>query len=235
MSQVSVFISSCDAYQTCWKPFCYGLRKYWPDCPWPVYFITNYLEPPCGKSLKVGEEKGWSTTQRKALEQIPTEVVLFVLDDYWIAKKVDTKSMVQFADLIVSKKVDRVHLSNFLDEKKTVTPSNIDKRLNGYTKDSKYRTSLQIGLWRVSTFLDLLRDGESPWEFETKGSVRSQNSPYTFLNVKEHRYIFYTALANSHCGAVEKGEWTNMARNYAAKEGIQIDFEKRPGGQNEYL
>ena len=224
--QVSVFISSCDAYQSCWAPFCHGLKKYWPDCPWPIYFVTNFLEPPCGWTLKVGKEQDWTATQRMALRQISSDVILFMLDDFWLTDRVDTKSLVEFADLILEGKADKIHLTNFSDERKTVVPSDIDKRLNGYASNSKYRTALQGGLWRVGVFKSLMRDGESPWEFETKGSARSQKTPYTFLNIKEHLYLRYTTRP----GAVEKGQWTQMAIDYAEREGLEVDFTRRPGG-----
>jgi len=224
MVGVTVFVSSCDSYQAVWVPFCYGLRKYWPDCPWPIRFVTNYLDPPCGSSLKVGKDKDWTTTQRRALEQISTEVILFMLDDFWLIEPVDTKSLIEFAGLIIHKKVDKIHLTNFSDEKKTPSESKIDSRLNGYTRKSRYRTALQASLWRVSTFLNLMRDGEAPWDFETKGSVRSQDAPFVFLNVKEHHYISYIKRP----GACERGEWTEPAKKYAAKEGLQINFSMGP-------
>jgi len=222
VSNVSIFVSSCDDYQACWKPFCHGLKKYWPDCPWPIFVVTNYLDPPCGWKLKVGKDSGWVTMQRKALKQISSEVILFMLDDFWLTDRVNTQGLIDFSNLIIQGKADKIHLTNFPDERKTVAPSKIDKRLNGYTKTSRYRTCLQGGLWRVSTFLNLMRDGESPWEFETKGSKRSENTSYVFLNVKEHRYLPYIIRP----GAVEKGEWTKGAREYAVKEGLKINFSR---------
>jgi len=224
MDEVTVLISSCDGYRSVWEPFCHGLRKYWPDCPWPVRFVTNYLDAPCGGSLMVGEDSDWTAMQRRALGWVSSEVILFMLDDFWLTGPVDTKSLVEFADLIMDKKVDRIHLTNFGDEKRTPCKSNIDRRLNGYTKGSRYRTSLQAGLWRVDTFLSLMRDGESPWDFETKGSVRSQDSSFMFLNVKEHLYIPYIKRP----GACEQGEWTKLAREYAARERLKINFSKGP-------
>ena len=228
---VSILVSSCDAYSSCWKPMCHGLKKYWPGRPWPIYFLTNHLDPPCGIPIKVGKNTDWSTMQRKALETIledtyhKSSIVLFLLDDFWLNDYVDTDTLNDLAGLIEDGKADRIHLTNFYDEKKTISgPSEIDDRLNGYVKYSRYRTSLQAGLWRISTLLELLKDGETPWEFETKGSIRSQDSSYKFYNVKYHGYVPYIIRP----GACEAGEWTELAKEYAYSEGLKIDFTRGP-------
>lgn len=224
MKNVSVFVSSCDAYEYIWRPFCYGLKKYWPDCPWPVYFLTNYLDPPCGEALKVGPDNDWTTTQKKALDQISSKVILFILDDCWLEDRVDTKSLIEFSNLILKDKADFIHLTNFHDEKKTVVDTDIDSRLRGYSRKSMYRTSLQGGLWKVSTFIDLMVNGETAWDFETKGNDRSKSSPYTFLNVKEHKYLPYLIRPS----ACSRGTWTQMAKDYSKRERLNIDFSIPP-------
>ena len=50
--------------------FCHGLEKYWPDCPYPVVFITNYLEPPVGIAVKVGDENNFYRKLNTALDRI---------------------------------------------------------------------------------------------------------------------------------------------------------------------
>ena len=139
-----------------------------------------------------------------------------MLDDFWLTGPVNTIVLKNLSDIILNKKADRIHLTNFLDEKKTIITNNISNLLNGYTAKSRYRTSLQAGLWRVSTFQELLKDGETPWEFETKGSIRSQNTKHIFLNVKKHGYIPYITRP----GACDCGKWTEAAKEYVIKENI---------------
>jgi len=40
-----VLIASCDAYSDAWAPFFALMKKYWPDCPYPIYLISNYQDP----------------------------------------------------------------------------------------------------------------------------------------------------------------------------------------------
>ena len=44
-SQYAVVVSSCDAYSDAWKPFFKLFFKYWSDCPFPIYLVTNTREP----------------------------------------------------------------------------------------------------------------------------------------------------------------------------------------------
>lgn len=215
-NNTTILISSCDKYKATWKPCCYSLKKYWPDCPWPIKFITNTLDAPCYNTLKMGESNNWSTMQYKALQLISTEIVLFMLDDFWLTDLVNTAVLKVLSNIILNKKADRIHLTNSSDEKKTISTNSIHNLLNGYTINSRYRTSLQAGLWRVSTFQELLKNGETPWDFETKGSNRSQNSKFIFLNVKKHGYIPYITRP----GACKGGKWTKAAKDYVIKENI---------------
>ena len=58
-NNVSIVVSSCDLFEDCWAPFIHSMRKYWPDCEWPVYVISNHkaIDGPEGFSfIKVGED-----------------------------------------------------------------------------------------------------------------------------------------------------------------------------------
>jgi len=223
-AQVTVFVSTHDRYRIAWKPFCHAMQKYWPDCPWPTRFLTNGLESPCGTALKVGEDTNWTEMQRRGLGQIQTDIILFMCEDYWLTETVDTGVLIELADIIVSGEADRILLRRGSHTSKgTFRP---DPRLNIFADYSVYRTALQAGLWRVSTFLSLLEDGESAWDFEIKGSIRSQDIPAIFLNVKGPDYIHIVPPK----GAIKLGKWIEAAKKYVAREGLQIDFSTNPDG-----
>lgn len=59
MDKVTLLISSCDIFSDCWEPYMYGLRKYWPECDFPVYIISNYedIKREDAKTIKIGEDK----------------------------------------------------------------------------------------------------------------------------------------------------------------------------------
>lgn len=224
MENVTIFVSTYDLYQPVWKFFCYSLKKYWPDCPWPVRFLTNKLDSPCGETLKVGDDINWTAMQRHGLEQIQTKVALITHSDLWYTAPVDTQAMVEFARLVEEDKADRIYLVKGGDHQNPKT-FELDDRLGVYPPRSLYRTGTHA-LWNVNTLLSLMGTGEDAWEFEKRANVRSRSTQAVFLFCKKYCYIPYLGRG----GAVKRGKWTTSAREYAAREGLSINFSHHPDG-----
>ena len=55
---IAFVVSSCDKYYFLWDPFFKTLEKYWPDCPFQLYLITNSLDYQNEKvkTLNIGED-----------------------------------------------------------------------------------------------------------------------------------------------------------------------------------
>ena len=49
MQDMCILVVSCDKYADCWTPFSDCMRKFWPDCPYPVYLCTESGEPEMGQ------------------------------------------------------------------------------------------------------------------------------------------------------------------------------------------
>ena len=84
--ETAILISSCDLYSDCWLPMIYSLRKNWPECPYPVFIVSNYrkLEEKGINFTDVGEDKGFGSNTKKALELIKADYVIFFLDDFFL-------------------------------------------------------------------------------------------------------------------------------------------------------
>jgi hypothetical protein len=224
---VSVVVSSCDGFSDCWGPMFYGINKYWEDCPYPVYLITNskdFQAERCN-TLRVGEDRGWSANLLSVLERIDTPYVLYLQEDYWITRPVDTAAIASYVALMDGRGI------NYLRLMASPPPDSEyphDRRLGALAPDSEYRNNLQAALWRKSVLRELIDPAESPWEFEIKGNERSRKYGDSFLCVKKrgrdpHRHgIYYTYTA------VWKGRWACVAKRYARREGLDIDFSGRP-------
>src|SRR5579875_2993140 len=80
----AVLVMSCDAYRDLWNPFFTLFRRYWHDCPWPVYLGTNRLQfaDEHVTSLAAGDGP-WSERLRFCLQQIEADFVLLLLEDYF--------------------------------------------------------------------------------------------------------------------------------------------------------
>lgn len=227
MERVTILISSFDGYSACWGPVCHGFSKYWPDCPYPIHLMTNTKDFPHDRVrvLKCGGERNWSRCMLYALDRVTTPYVMYFQEDYWINEPVETAKVVSYVDLMERHGLNYIRLLS-----KPLPDADFahDPRLGVLAEDAPYRTSLQITFWRKSVLQELLRPGESPWQFELEGTKRSRKYGDTFLGVKLHGQDEYYHGIRYVCTAVNAGKWSTMARPYAEREGLSVDFSVLP-------
>lgn len=224
---VTILISSFDGYSDCWLPVCHGFQKYWPDCPYPVRLMTNEkdFDHPAATVMKVGGGRDWSGRMITALDRITTPYVIYFQEDYWIDAPVDTARVKEYVALMDRHGLNYIRLLAF-PEPAHDFPG--DPRLGLIARDGEYRTSVQITLWRREVFRDLVRAGESVWQFEDQGTVRSRAYGDTFLSIKcKDKDPYYHGIRYV-CTAINAGKWARMAKWYAEKEGLSVDFSNLP-------
>ena len=166
---ITIVIGGVDKYSQAWKPFAHGFYKYWADCPWEKVFITNCLDAPKGfRNIKVGEDHSWGKSIRKALEQIKTPYILWMMEDYWLTGKVKTQTLIEFYDLMIADNINHIRIlppCTALSDGAVITPDlelkhvyPKDKRLWLFKDDAEYRASLATGLWKKDLFLSFIED-----------------------------------------------------------------------------
>ncbi len=214
----AVMVSSCDAYKDLWKPFFALFWKYWPDCPFPVYLGANqaHFEHPQVRTLNVVEQ-AWSKNLRWFLEQIETDYVLFLLDDFFLDGPVDTALLLKnLASLDALKgTVLRVYPRPGPEQRLESEPA-----IGRLHRHAPYRVSAQPAFWNRAHLVDLLRDNESAWQFEWNGTERSQTQESGFYGT------YKPLLPYRH--VVERGEWFWSAARHYQSEQIGCDFRARP-------
>lgn len=226
MPEMLVVMFSCDKYAAAWEPFCHGFRKYWPDCPWPLVGVSNHLDTPCDKTVKVGEDKSWSHTVLRGMKRIRAPVILGLFEDHWITGPVDTVVLIDFARHV--KRGDAVHIRLKAGDAKHVGDFHLDSRLVVAAPGERYRACLQPAFWSVPDFRKLLKPGETPWEFEQRSARRTGGSPKYLCVKSEH--LPYAITPEWSRGVLKGGRWTDGAKKYAEREGLKIDFSRNPGG-----
>ena len=235
MADVTVLVNTFDGYSMVWPTFCYSMGKFWSDCPWPIRFETNVLDPPCGKALKTGKDKNWTNMMRKALAQVETSLMLIMHSDFWLADYVDTQAMLDFAGVITRDEADHVRIRPTWSYKVHAgKPFAGDSRLVHFAPSSWYRSS-NFGLYRISEYLKLMRDGETAWQFDFGSNDRipkSKNDRFLCSMTYHFPYVSPTlpGWKEYKQGIVWKGKWTLAAVEYARREGLAIDFSVHPNG-----
>lgn len=231
MNDVRLVVPSLDLYKDVWPGLIHGLKKFWPGCPFPVAFITNSIDAPYGETIKVGgDHTDWGGRMRRGLKQIREPIILWNLCDHWASGPIDNDAILDFVEYIERGYASRIRLYPGWDHDRTSGAFRYDKRLLVMAKDSPYRCSCKPSLWDRGVLLRLLRDGESPWDFEKRGRQRSVK--YTFLALRTWGVFPFVTKGDPtgpwEKSPVVKGKWTVAAKRYCQREGLSIDLKKHP-------
>lgn len=216
INSTSIVISSCDKYSHAWSIFKHSFEKYWPNCQYPVYFITNEKEAPLGTTIKTGEDKGWSNQMIKALGQIDSEIIIFLLEDYWFTEAVNKEGLDKLIQLICCN-VGIEHIRLYVSEgSKEIQRQPYLLETDLLNEDEDYRSSLNAGIWRTQTMKALLEPNKNIWDSEHSMTEKSRDK--MFLTVRDMKYIIY----NINNNMIEKGEFTDHAKKYMEQERINL-------------
>src|SRR3989338_4341179 len=102
----------------------------------------------------------------------------------------------------------------------------VSKGIATREKHEPWRTSLQACLWRVSELQFLLKDTESPWDFEKAASLRSEGCQAPFLVVFEDSpldYLNMTQLGYLNVDNLEVAK--KLGVTVDTDEGMKLDSE----------
>jgi glycosyltransferase involved in cell wall biosynthesis len=199
-------VVSSDGYKDLWPAFFENFRKFWPDCPFPVYLGTQTAAADFAgvTTLLTGAEVAWSGSLRRFLNQLDTENVLLMLEDFFLCETVSTANVLE--QLAALRSLDGVVLRLNPDPPPTIKLKGFPK-LGEQHSLAPFRVSLQASIWNRRALAALLRDGESPWEFEQQGTLRSQTQPRGFYCTRKKELPYRHVL--------EQGEWFwTAARHY---------------------
>ncbi len=240
-NKVTIVVGSVDKYSQAWPAFKHGFKKYWPDCPWEVVAITNFKDFPVGRTIKIGEDKSWADSVRKGMEQIDSDVILWMMEDYWLTGPVNTEYMLKYAKLLLEDKIDHIRLlppAPGLDVGAPITPDLECKHpycagsdLWVFQDDAEYRASLACSLWRKDVFLKFLKEGTTPWEFEHNAGIMSRGNDRHLccINPKVISWPWRTnPYPNGKESPIRKGQWTGAAHQYNKYESVGMNLQWHP-------
>lgn len=217
MDNVAIIIVSCDAYQDTWPYFFSCFDMFWRDCSINKYLITNELTPTYPRTLIIstGLEKSWSAKMKYALNKIPEDNILLMLDDYFLWKKVNNSDIEHKISEFISFGYDYLRLMPI--PKVSQGPRGIYE-LNG---KNLYEINLQAALWKKSYLMQVLReDGLSAWQVEAKQKVSSPDRIFGKCMGVNYPILDYL-------NGVIQGKWYPETINKLKKLGIEIDTSNR--------
>ena len=185
INEIPVILHSMDSYSKFWNPW-YHLFNLHCKNHGPIIFLSEEKEPDFVNDvthIKTGEGE-WGERLLIALEQIESEFVFYMQEDFWCIK--DFELTDNILEMFEEYKMDQLHIKENINLIKTIK---IKDNLLKFAQDSEYTQNHQFGLWKKSKLKDNVLPNENPWENEINGSIRLNKNPHNIYLLDYHWYI----------------------------------------------
>lgn len=223
MPKVALMITSCDSYRDCWKPMVYSLDKYWPDCEYPRYIVSNYLEDASIRNtsfIKVGDDnRSWCTLAVRGLKEIDCDYIIFFQEDYWLGRKVNNEAIKAHIQYVDENHVDYLKLQDDI-RRDNHRIGNTCYCMNPI--DMRYAFNTAIAVWRKSAIVGILPEGWSGWEFERQilHYIKRNDIEINSQTLLSSEYEF-KGIATIQGDAIVRGVWTPSAVVFMKENGFE--------------
>ena len=211
---LDVVVMSCDSYNDCWKPFSILYDRYFKN-DYKTYIVTEIKDCKYFNTLKT--TGAWTKRLREALEQIDSEYVLLLLDDYFIHEYVDQ---------------ERIQRTLIMFDNETAAFNfelkyrNCESIMFGWAKqfnNQSYLNSTQPSIHNRLKLIERLSKDETPWQWE----LTKLDSPYKFY-LNNSTPIINTGYNLTHePWGIVQGKWSRETKELFDIENIEVDYEKR--------
>ena len=212
----AIVILSCDKYFDLWEPMAQSVFEYLGTLNLPTYLVSNEMsfEFPKVTNIMTGPDTDWSTSFRKALQKIPEGLLFVLLDDMPLIARPDLNQVTECFSLIASGKLDTLHPRPIPGKRRFHTQY---ENWFAYTSTDNYTCNV-LAFWRKSILEDVIRPGESAWDFEVQGSHR--------LNELGKSGALTQDLLN-YVHLVIKGSWVANVSDLMKYHKLSLNLEAR--------
>lgn len=214
-NKFAVLVVSCDKYSDLWDPFFKLFFKFWPDCPFNIYLLSNYkiTNFPKVKTINIGKDISWSDNLYKGLNLLKEDYVFLLLEDAFLIDFVNTNKILNLFNMALNIDVNyfRIIPSPMPDKK-------YNELIGVVSKGTLYRATSEQCIWKKKILLKLLKTSETAWDFEINGSTRSDEYDNFFSTWGKCLFLI---------NGVVRGKWQRSAIEKLKSLGIQTDLNKR--------
>jgi hypothetical protein len=210
---VSFVVISCDRYRDLWDPFFGCLEKFWPDCPFRRFLVTNEASYPReGVSvINIGPDRDYANNLISAVSAVPTPWLILWVEDAVLTERIDTARVLSIIEEAVGMGAGYLKLTpdaplSFDDAK--------GERIGEIPRGVRYRSAIGTALYRKETLLKLLVPGYSAWEMDKSTLSNELPEPFMALTVREARKPLLPII-----NAVIKGRWYPPVVPFFRREG----------------
>jgi hypothetical protein len=200
---MKTIVFTCEKNKSLLSGFSYLWDKYC-KLPFLISGIGDELPPMHGdyENLNTGNYplNKWSNQVIDTLNMVEDDLVLFMLDDYWLIRQADLESLSVGCQMLV--RDEEVYAfdasTNTLFSKDKIFVREINYR-KMYVSNNQYAYSFQAYVWKRRRLLASLRREENPWVAEMSGLSRIGMSPKRIFTF-ENPCLYYANVKY-------KGEW----------------------------
>ena len=158
--------------------------------------------------------RAWPECMQVALGQIKEKYILLMLEDLFVAEPVDTARILKLVEWIAENSPACVRLQ----PASGMVPTQ-HQGICHLPPGIAYRSSTVLSIWRKDVLLDLLRSGESIWQFEVIGSARTDKYPDFYATQAPHIQVW---------NGVIRGKWVPSVLKKLQSAGLPINTVARP-------
>jgi hypothetical protein len=231
MNNMGIVVMTSEKYKDVWVPFYYFMEKYWANCNYPIYHVSEGDLPVTSFTINHIERRpadSWNEILSNALDNISQDYILLLLSDFFLLRSVNSYKIEQYLNILEKENAAFIRIfpcpgphfsyKNYLD-------------IGLIEKKTPYSISTQATIWKKNDLLNFICKFKDDSELEILGSQRSDELEKDLLSVtiidknkklEEQNYAF-TYL----CTAVIQGKWNRKAVKLCKRENIKLDLNYR--------
>lgn len=228
--RMAMLVLSCDKFSPLWNDF-FNLRdKFWGDCPYPWFVVTETksFDREDVEVIKCGKGVDWAGRFRMAVQYVDADYIGLFLDDFFISSKVDTPTIESLLDLMDSDNVCTINVGNVFGwiTRQQPTKEYYKDHLIKIPAHLRWGLSTESTIWNKGYLLDTLGDGDySAWQFEIDRCKQAETElGIPGLNLCDDRLPFKVSTTP----VVIQGEFYPDAIRKFHKIGYDIDTSGFP-------
>lgn len=167
--EMAIVIISYDGYSDLWDDFFNLFNKNWKDNKYNLYLVNNIKKVSYEgvKIINTDIEDQWSIRTKKALESIKEKYILLLVEDYFIADKVNSEQIEEILKFVIENDVlyYKFKMANF--SKAIINKIKNNNNLYEIPENLEYGISLQPAIWEKNYLLNLIgTENYNAWKFE---------------------------------------------------------------------
>jgi hypothetical protein len=174
-SELEITVLTSNDYVHCLPAFGYLFNKFW-DAGQAVKIVRYDVRPAkmSGNftNFAIGNQADytWSSGLLKYLHYHTDDLILLMLEDYFIDKPVAQKRIKQLWQYMKTHpEIAKIDLS---DDRLKVAHSDYENGMIKSNDSAVFQTSLQAAIWRKECLIRFLNATENAWQFEKNGTKR---------------------------------------------------------------